>query len=542
MTEPDGLRAEGLHRDIRKLILSGQFDAAEQLLDANLDALPRGMRTSLAVQIDNRTGRHRSALERLTELPVGLRAGLVHEVAAALKGPGEEDEARRRLDRIPADRRTIAVEAERADLALRAGKPAEALAIAQEALSRRPEDGEAVRLLFQVAMLADAVDVAQAVVAAARQAGRDGLYRHQAIVTALQAGQTRFVADCLRAEGEQDSLLVRASADALRLAKAHGSFEAFNPPRPAANVVATLRDLQALLPPFTLIPAIKGLVKLGLMELDVLRGLIEAGLAPGARDDRPSLDSPMASSPHYAGWEHWAEWLGVPEPERAAWLDRVAWSSRQLRSTNRALGGLTDMVPVVGAQIQPPDWTAVRRLHEAGRPIIFTVGHFGILPLFPVAMARAGLPMRLKGSREDMRDAFAPHGILFDPFRSKGALEGLRDDIRWLRDGGIIARAADGDRGRRSLTIRHRNGIRFSLPGGIPDLARRCGATIFWGVAGWRNGRLVCEVERFDEIEGESDDDFRHRWGVFYLDRLWNIGRADIRNVRLFPHLLQGPT
>ncbi len=430
---------------------------------------------------------------------------------------------------------------ERAALLNRLGRNAEALA----ELDRLPEKAErpgVARLRARILIALGHLDRAETLIrdiGPDREAGAEGLMFGLGRAW-LEAGRFTRAARCL-----SDAREAGCEAPALRSLELQGWLLAAEPGGLAAALDAHGGDISGALaravrhartrlrtdaPAAQSAALLRGALQ-SLHRLDnlhdlrrvkqALRGICdpaaEAGIIQRAHDLTPAsiqgiAPPPVDTPPARRNLPGLARWLGIAEADIADW-SRRAWEGfhhkRQLFNIiSRSLPHRAEL----RAALPRLDWSEVQACTDRGQPVLLAGLHCHARAAVQIELLRLDRPATFITRGWD-RVADAEFSPLFQPPPPRAVETGAHGDftgteimrnlLRDLSAGGVVALPVDGLIGARDRAMPDR-GLRLRLPPPQWALARRTGAAVFWMGAGWRDGRLRCDLTRWEVPDGSD--------------------------------------
>ncbi len=201
--------------------------------------------------------------------------------------------------------------------------------------------------------------------------------------------------------------------------------------------------------------------------------------------------------------------LAVEDPEEARRIARESYAVM-----GRTFAGLLrgDRVPEPETDrlLSPGQADTFRNLHAEGKGVVLVSGHFGDWELMLLAAARLGLPMAaLAGDQANPSVDAAVRRLRREAgITPLSARSGLRDALRFLRRGGLVATLGDQDARRKGIFLDFL-GTPASTHTGVFSLALRAGSPVLFGVCVDRDGRPETRPLRIwrpdDAPTGEAD-------------------------------------
>lgn len=211
--------------------------------------------------------------------------------------------------------------------------------------------------------------------------------------------------------------------------------------------------------------------------------------------------------------------LRETDPERA---DAIARGSYEV--IGRTFVGLLrgDRIPEEETRdlLTPEQADTFRRLYAEGNGVLLLSAHFGDWETVLLAVQRLGIPVAaLAGDQANssvdrsVRALRRRAGV-----KPLSARRGLRDALRFLRDGGCVATLGDQDARRRGIFIDFL-GTPASTHTGVFSLARRTGAVVVFGVCVDRDDRRELRLSEPWRSDPEADEAEELRAGAVWYTR-----------------------
>lgn len=232
-------------------------------------------------------------------------------------------------------------------------------------------------------------------------------------------------------------------------------------------------------------------------------------------------------------------WLDVPNHQRGAWQIVAAKGKMEVVRRKILLAGNSDYLRNFRQSMMPADLSPLEAIAKQNMPAILATAHTGVLMGTVLQLASHQLPVFIMGGNPVLQ-RLMPGGEHFDAIpKDQSPHQMARKMIRHIRAGRIVGLAADRQKGSRRHFFSHR-GLTFHLPDSIPQMALRYQIPIIWMVTYWHENRIICDcVVGPSQNENETFETYRGRWFTFLLDKMFDICRADPRNVLFDPGLIR---